>query len=416
MLAPAFVLPAPSILSRQTSFSMRFSRPVRTALLPVLGLFLFAACESPTEVGRDLIGEDGGRPRTVTFAPDTIEVFALPRATGGFFTPGITTQSRALAGNAADPLVGTIRTGAWLDFSRPTAFPDGFEERDLTRVDLMLRADYAYGDTTTTTTLSLYSVPANWDPAGATADTTFQTGDLITTFEVRGVGDSLMVQMPASWIAANDTTLRSAAFNDLFHGFHIRAQTDDGAAYGFPVGTVRMRALTAQDTVTYSAFKTFTSVVRDEAPAPLPADRILIQGGTAPALRLVWSPGELANAPLNTSLIRLDADTTLAYQNLPGGFIRPLARQLTLFGEDAIGQRIALATATLDQTRSAYLFGSTTLTTVLQDILVGQSIVRRFVVMAPLSPLNLSIVPLVNDELDAERRPRALIVVSEPGT
>lgn len=314
----------------------------RWILLPLLLLGL-AACEDATNVGIELVDVQGGQP-VVGAVPPTLADETIDDFTGN--------AERLLAGQVEDPLLGTIATTGYIDFSASLTITDSFRSGQVVAASLtFIRDAYLYGDTTATVTLALRDMPSEWSSSLAPSDTVFPAGAVVHTFSFPVTADTVRVDLPAAWVTANDATLRSEDFANLFHGFQLEAVSGN-AVVGFAQVETRLEAVAGADTALFTPLRTVTGIARRTA-AALPPDRLLVQDGLGSALHLTLnlSADSLANSALNRVVLRLPVDTlSLADNQAPLHFIRPRPARLDLFGIQEDGEDVLLSFASVDNT------------------------------------------------------------------
>ena len=392
---------------------MRRPRPARRRLAGLLTtaaacLLLLAACEDPSGVGLTVIDPGESDPRARTIPAGEVALVPLPDPSGAFLTSTGFQDFNGLAGFADDPLFGTTRAYAYLDMLAPQNFPEGFRDRPVREARLRLVKDYAYGDTSAVTTLDVRQIAEDWTAVGAIADTTFPVMDgIITSFEV-APGDSLVeLALPEDWVLANDTMLRAADFSNLFHGFRLSTESTSGAVYGFN-GRSALELISEEDTVRYPVSEIFSHIEATPAPA-FPEGLIPLRDGSGTGVNLTFVLDTLGTPALNTAFLRVTADTAAAQADLPAGFVRPLARELALFGTFEDQDPLILGQATLDPATQTYSFRSNTITSVLQSMILGREPVDGFAVGVPPTRSSLDVAPLVAPP--AEGAPRAVLIL-----
>lgn len=307
------------------------------ALLLLGAFFSLAACDNPTDVGGELVGGEGADPQRVVLPLDVDTTHYAPET--GTSIPGELGVARFLAGRqeAAGTPFGDVETTGYIDFQRVNV-PADFQNLTIDSVNVELVANYAYGDTTQPTHLSLHDLTEEWDANNAPADTTFDPGfaegQPITTFTATS-GDTLTVSLPQDWILEHRDELSTpgdSAFAEAFHGFQVRAASESGVI-GFASSATRMRVVyeppagQQEPEATYSLTEQLTTV-RSSGRAP--ADQLaLIQDGTGRALSFELNPPDsLRNVAVNNAELIFEADTTV--EGLPGAFHRPQIRRLEL--------------------------------------------------------------------------------------
>lgn len=390
---------------------MRRSRPARASLAGLfsaaaLCLFLLASCENPAGLP-DGFDPEGNDPAVRTLPADSALIAPLQDLTGAFLTAEDFGDFRALAGRVDDPDFGIVTALAYLDVLPPSSFPDGFQDRPVEQVTLRLERGYVYGDTLLPTMFDVRQVADEWDAVGAASDTLFPVQDaIITSFEVAASDTLVEIALPDSWIAENDTTLRSDQFSTLFHGFQLQAQDGSNAVYGFTGGST-LQLISAEDTVIYQASELFSNTATAPAVAPPVDGRIRIQDGTGMGLTLSFDLDTLGLASINTAFLRVNADT-LAVEARPG-FVRPLARELALFGFIDGEDPVFITTATLNEENQTFSFGSPLLTDLIQDLVLDNSELDGFAIGFPSAPSSLDVVPIAG--LGMEGGPRAVVIL-----
>ena len=375
--------------------------PFLPALLGALFLFTCAACEDPSNVGVGLIGE-GGEPVLERVDAARLDTTAKRDVTGN--------TQRLLAGTVADPLLGTITAEGFLDMLNVSGDNiTSFRDTMVTSATLRLVPDYAYGDTTRQVALTLFSMPEEFDATSALADTTLMAGVAITTFSFLPTDSLVTVPLPETWIAENDTTLRSTSVASGFHGFKLAAVPGSGnAVVGFDRSETVLEAIAGADTVffgqssgTTSGFKSLTTLSREGEPV-LPSDRAVLQDGVGPGVRLDLDLTDTAflGEALNRAEVVVYADLFMLQQSAPAGFVRPPIEPVELVGVDEDGNVPSLSDgspllsifAELDE-EGRLRFSSNVLRVLMQEVLLERdSDIDHFELRAP--PALTSISPL----------------------
>lgn len=385
--------------------------------LGLLAVLLLAACQDPSGVGLELIGEEGNDPNVTVAVTDSLWIGAFDDLTGGFADGSPPAQSSLFAGAVTDPTFGDLRADAYLDFRPPPTVPSGFRDRTITSATIRLVRDGVLGDSTVTLDMALHEVAASWNPALAASDTTFAVGDLLATYDVPAAGTDqdtvVALALPASWVSDNDALLRSDSVTTALDGFRLSLEDGafGGAVLGFNAAASRLRLTTSEDTVDYFLREVFTHVERADAPAP-PPDRILLRDGTSEALAFTLPLDSVGEVAVARAILRLYVDTEL----LSAGMLdRELPEQLTLYAATDDDIRLVLAVGDYDEDAEAYFFTSSTLTQVVQDAVLGTDFFVRFEVAPSRSPSTLGVVPIVTGpapgEGEADRRPRLVLTV-----
>jgi len=379
-------------------------------LLPVLFL---GACQDPSGVGLDVIGEEGADPRVSVLAADTVMLDDEADITGGFANTVSPTQNRILVGGAMDALLGDASAFAYLDVFTPGEIPEGFRDRTIISATLRLVRDYVYGDSMVSVPLELHRMDSDWSPIGAPADTSFDAGALLVEATVAAMDTVVALDLPASWVSEYDAILRSDTLAASLDGFQLRLPDGvvPGAVMGFNTMQSSLRVMTAQDTVDYPLFEVFTHIERGAA-APPPADRVVLRDGAGEALALTFSFSDFERLPLANAIVRLSVDPALLDEP---GFARSLPETIVLFGRTEADERVAILNAGLDETTNSYSFSSATLTAVVQEALLERSIFERFEISVLSSSASLDALPLIIGpepaENEADTRPRMALTL-----
>ncbi len=406
-------------MRRLRPLGLRLAGPLSAAALCLL---LLAACEDPSGVGLTVLDPSENDPRARSIPADSAALAPFEDVTGAFLSAQGFSAFRGLAGRVDDPVYGTTISFAYLDVLAPSSFPDGFRDRPVEQAILRLNRGYVYGDTMATTRIDVRQVSEEWSAVGSPADTLFPVQDgVITTFDV-APGDSLIeVPLPADWIAANDTTLRSTQFSTIFHGFQLSPGDQASAVYGFTGGS-SLQLISQGDTVRYGVSELFSGI---EGPptTPVSEDYLLLQDGTSRSLELRFDLAALTQSAINTVFLRVTADTAAVSMDLPAGFVRPFARQLALYGLVDGQDPVLITTATLNEERQTFSFASAVLTDIFQELVLGRSEVTGFALGFPLAPSSIDVIPLVrssdtgcaDDPAVTCRGPRATVFLIPSG-
>ena len=379
-------------------------------LLPVLFL---GACQDPSGVGLDVIGEEGADPRVSVVAADSVMLDDEADITGGFANSVTPTQSRILVGATMDALLGDASAFAYLDVFTPGEIPEGFRDRTIISATLRLVRDYVYGDSMVSVPLELHRMDSEWSPIGAPADTTFDAGALLVEATVAATDTLVVLDLPASWVTEYDAILRSDTLAASLDGFQLRLPDGvvPGAVMGFNTMQSSLRVMTAQDTVDYPLFEVFTHIERGTAARP-PANRIVLRDGAGETLALTFPFNDLERQPLANAIVRLSVDPSVLDEP---GFARALPETIVLFGRTEAGERVAILNTDLDETTNSYSFSSATLTAVIQEALLERSIFERFEISVLSSSASLDAIPLIIGpepaENEADTRPRVALTL-----
>ena len=365
-------------------------------LLPLLAaLLVLTACDDPSNVGIDLVEEGGDEPVVRVLTPSMVEEEPIQDITGAV--------PRILAGQVNDPMLGAITATGYLDFQRV----DTVNAEDITSATLRLVRDYVYGDTLAPLTLTVRDLIETWDALGARADTTLPLGPSVTTFTF-GPTDSLVtVDLPETWVRDNDTTLVSFDFGDVFHGFALEAMAGE-AVVGFDFNRSFFRITTEQDTLDYPISLTLSGVVRTGQPT-VPEGLLLVQDGVGPNLSFDVDFDGLDDTPLNAVFVRFFADT-LAVQETPPNFVRPLIETLQLVRITDEEVALIMAEATLDAD-GTYRFADPTVREVFQRTFFGEDLYDHLALRIPFTDNTINVM-LLFDAASDETAPEVLLTIS----
>ena len=374
-------------------------------------------CDDPTGVGLELVGENSGDPVRVYLTPTAFESYDSRKVTGAVRGPSAFSGQvgSTLIGRVDDPVFGERAAQGYIDFQLSN-FLQSFADQAVTSAEIRLVQTYRYGDTTAVNTLRLFEMPEPWDPAGAPSDTTFAFGEPIIEVNYRATDSLIVVPLPEAWIEKYDATLRSEDFNEAFHGFHMQA--DPAAAVsGFSAVSSTFRMTTASDTLSLNVSRVFTHIDLLRAPEPL-AERVLVEDGLGEgvSLDLGFDPDSLADGALSRAVLRVRADTTLFDLEEPLGFVRPILLQLNLYGITPDGERRFLLSA-LRNANGEYVFQSIDLITEVtfirsfQQLLYGDPMFDRYVLLPPETASSVSVLPLYGLDTGEEQPELILTVV-----
>ena len=364
-------------------------RPRRTPFALVLAALLaplaLAACNNNSPVGLDLVGDGGGVPGQIAL-PVRSTTAATERDLTAGFLDGDTIRigaKRSLVGRVADPRLGTFEATGLVDFRPPVAASiastvDSFRADRVTKATFVLRRDrYVTGDTSATLRLVLRPLLAELPISGGSADTTYSLGAPLATFSLAPRDTSVTVQLPAAWVAANDTTLRSTGFATSFKGFAIEADAATGnAVRGFSFSGTRLDAIAGDDTVRFAAGKLGTLLRRSGVP-PATAGRAIVQDGVPVAYDFALrfdTLGVLRKGVARAAVV-VDLDT-LALRT--PGFARGVA-SVELIGVDSKGNVVFVGAGAprvrvVATVRGGRLvFSSPSLTLDIQDAVLGRT-------------------------------------------
>ena len=349
---------------------------------PLVVLFVLATgCDSPTGAGLELAGGRTGDPVSFDVPPSTFENGPVKDITGGAI--------RALSGSVDDNLFGSVSSIGYLDFELGTSLTTNFATGPVTSVKLTLGVDYLYGDTTVTSTVSLVDLADEWLDTGVSSDTLLTPGSEVmqSTFSP---ADSLWAfELPQTWIAENDTTLRSVFFNTAFHGFQL-STLSTGLVAGFSTISSSLEIISGGDTLNFDVGKSLTNV--EKITSPIPAERhIMIQDGSRIGVSLYVDDSNsdsLSKSVLSKASLVVVADTLASESPLPN-FVRPTVKQLEFYGTTSSGLDVQIRVATIDDD-GRFVFDSELYRDVLQQQLSGAPLFESFFLRGPVSDNTLN--------------------------
>ena len=358
-------------------------------------MLALAACGDPSNVGIGLVEEGGGEPVVRVLSPSLIEEVPINDITGAV--------PRVLAGQVNDPMFGTITATGYIDFQST----DTVSASAITGATLRLVRDYVYGDTMAALTLNVYEITEDWNALGTRADTTLTLGASIQTFTFSPLDSLVTVALPESWVRDNDTTLASSAFAEVFHGFALEAMGGE-AVVGFDFNRSSLRLSTEQDTLDYPVTRTLSGLIRTGQPT-LPEGRLLVQDGVGPTVSFNVDFDDFDDTPLNAAFVRFFADT-LAVQETPPNFVRPLLETLQLVRVTEEDQTFVMAEASLND-EGHYRFSDAALRQVLQQTFFGEELFDHFELRIPFTNNTINVM-LLFDATSEETAPEVLLTLS----
>jgi hypothetical protein len=332
-------------------------RPICCYLL--LSLLVLAACTDPTsDVGLDLLG-DSANPNIKTFLSKSFSPSSLVDITGA--------APRVLVGAADDPLTGQIEASGFLDFAGKFS---GAPSDAISAVQLRLVRDYDFGDTTGVLQFSLHQVLAEWDQSGLKANTALTFGPEIINVNVTTRDTLITVDLPVSWIDANENVLRSDNFGAEFYGFAF-INNDSEQVAGFNSASTTLVATSTAGPTTFTVSSTYTKFERKTEPDP-PDDLVLFQDGTGPAIALDFDlHAFLSGLSINGAVLTFSADT-VASQNTPPNFVRPLLHRLQLVAVTSDPEAPAILVGEADLSdEGKYRFSGQDLSVFFQSVFLG---------------------------------------------
>lgn len=377
-------------------------------LFAVLGFTLtLTACQDPSGVGLELIGEEGTDPNVVIVAADEVRAQEQRDVTGGFATSS-PAQRTLLVGEVMDMLAGNTRAEGYFDFIPTTSVPEGFLDSPILGAELRLVRSYVYGDSMSTLPLVFYQIDETWSPADAPADTTFEVGAQLGAVTFPASDTLLTFDLPSNWISEFDTTIRSDSVISAIEGFQVRLSegTMPNVVVGFEGPSSRLRLRTAQDTVDFPIAEIFSRIERED-PVSTPDGIRLLRDGSGEALAFTFPVDTLGTRAVASAALKLTIDTDVL--DTGDGFTRPLPETLALYLRDQDDNRLLVTTAERGDTNQ-FIFTSSALTSLLQREVLGEAFVTQFEVGYLASPSTINVLPIIVGPEpapgDPDQRPR----------
>ncbi len=350
---------------------------LRSTLLLLL-LVVTAACEDPSSVGIDLVGDLGSEPVVMEVPPQVFEPEPILDITGT-----TTLILRTLAGRVDDPLLGTIQATGNVDFREPIANFDAFRNGEVTEATLQFVLDYAYGDTTEVLTFALHDIPEEWEAASATADTVIQAiPEAITEFNVSPSDSLIGIALPTEWIEAHSNELRSENFDEDFHGFQIRP-VQGNTVVGFSAIGVQLIVVSGGATVGFTIAKSLSTITRTDVP-DLGPELLALQDGVGTSIEVDFDflADSLRNTAVNRALFLFPTDSLTLARETPPGFVRPPLGEVSLVGITEDGTALELLRS-LPDAEGRYRYEAAGLQNIVQSMVLGKSSFDRFRLTVP---------------------------------
>lgn len=373
-------------------------RPIFSYLLFLL--LVLAACTDPTsDVGLDLLGESVNL-NTQTVPPTSFSPSSLVDITGA--------APRVLVGAADDPVTGQTEASGFLDFAGEFS---GAPSDAISAVQLRLARDYDFGDTTGVLQFSLHQVLSEWDQSGLKANTALTVGPEIHSVNVTTRDTLITIDLPTSWVDANENVLRSDNFGSEFYGF---AFIDNGSQQvaGFNSASTTLVVTSAAGTTTFTVSSTYTKFDRKTDPDP-PDDLVLFQDGTGPAIALDFDlKAFFSGRSINGAVLTFSADT-ISSQDTPPNFVRPLLHRLQLVAVtfDQEAPAILVGEADLSD-EGKYRFSGQDLSVFFQSVFLGTLDYEYLELRAPVINNGLNTVLLYGMNA-GDLSPRATFISSQ---
>lgn len=390
---------------------------MRSTLARLAGLLtltlVLAACDDPSGVGLTVLDIDDIDPRARDVAASEVDAERIPRNTGFTRSSQNVIEGRILAGEVDDPVFGRVRASGYVDLLAPGSAVPAFAQTPIERAVLELRPNYVYGDTTATVTYDLFQVTNSWVATLVASDSTLAvTSETpIRSISVAPADTLVRIELPQSWVAANDSLIRAPGFEQNFHGFELRPQAGGTAVRGYNPNA-RMLVLSdlsddtsGLDTTILASSQIFSSIRRIEDGAQ-PDDLLTLQNGLSRSMVLTFDLSDFIGSALATAFLRLEAAPDVIDEALPPNFRRSRAQTLSLLGLGA-GDPVVLAEATYDEATQTYVFGSTALRQALQDEALGRPRFERYGVTFPRPIVDLGLAPI---RLSGDAQPRLILL------
>ena len=373
-------------------------RPICFSLL--FSLLVLAACTDPTsDVGLDLLGESVNL-NTQTVPSTSFSPSSLVDITGA--------APRVLVGAADDALTGQVEASGFLDFAGEFS---GAPSDAISAVQLRLVRDYDFGDTTGVLQFSLRQVLAEWDQSGLKANTALTIGPELISVNVTTRDSLITIDLPVSWIDANENVLRSDNFGSEFHGFAFIDSGSEQVA-GFNSASTTLVATSTGGPTTFTVSSTYTKFDRKTEPDP-PDDLVLFQDGSGPAIALDFDlKAYFSDQSINGAVLTFSADT-IASQYAPPNFVRPLSHRLQLVAvtSDQEAPAILVGEADLND-EGKYRFSGQDLSVFFQSVFLGTLDYEYLELRAPVINNGLNTVLLYGINA-GDLSPRATFISSQ---
>ncbi|MCH8122421.1 MAG: hypothetical protein IH853_04795 [Bacteroidetes bacterium] len=375
----------------------------------ICSLVLVGCGDDPSNIGLGLVDVQAGEPVLVTLVPTSFETSSDADITGGFLAVTLLREgaNRFLVGTTVDPALGTLTAEGRLSFVALEAASDDFRNGPVSSVVLTMDLNYVYGDTLTPITVRLSSISDEWSAAGTRADTVLNVGASIMEIELDPTADLAEIELPSTWVSANDVLLRSETFSSDFRGFHL-SHVDGNAVVGVSAGSSFLSIAVPGDTLRVSVEKILTTVSRDASATP--AEFLLLQDGIdIIAVELDFETDEILNNLIHHALFRLN--TALPILDTPTGFSRPQLTNMDLVaitGSDEF--RTVLAEGQVDDD-GILTFQSTNLSIAMQNTVLGRGDLVRFELHAPIEDNSLDFVFFERNS--GAGGPRLILTVTE---
>ena len=357
---------------------------------------MVASCTNPaSDVGLELLGNESN-PQIQTIQANSFSASDLVDITGA--------ASRVLVGSVDDPLTGQISASGFLDFTGTFA---GGSSATITAAKLNLSRNYNFGDTLAPVEFKLHQIQESWDQSGLRADVTLEIGPPILT--VTTVDSLVSIDLPTSWIDANQSTLQSSEFDSEFHGFALLESQGD-QVIGFNSRTSTLELNSSSGSTIYNVGSTYTQVKRTRPSTP-PEGLILFQDGVGPAVALDFDLDKVRNRPINGASLSIHSDL-VASRTAPTNFLRsnPATLQLVATPANPTEPAILVGQATVSDS-GEYIFSGADVSLFFQRVANGAQEYDHLELRAPLTSHSLDTILLYGTD-SGDKSPRATIILS----
>ncbi len=363
-------------------------------LVPLL--LSVVSCTDPTsDVGLNLLGDES-TPQVKTTPVTSFSASSLVDITGA--------APRVLVGEIEDPLTGQISANGFLDF---TGTFSGSDSETIMSVQLKLSRNYNYGDTLEAVEFSLHQILTAWSQSGLQADTMLNIGPEILA--VSTLDTLTTIDLPVSWINANEGILRGSEFESEFHGFALIGN-GSSQVVGFNSASSMLELTSSNTSTIYTVNSTYTQIDRG-GPLNIPDGLVLFQDGAGPAIGMNFALDEYTNLPINGVVLVFRADVATS-QLTPVNFVRPMPEilQLVAVSRDDRGPAILVGQTTMND-NGEYLFSGPDVSTFFQRVLFGAQDYAHFELRAPVLSHSLNSI-LFHGSDAGDLSPRATIILS----
>lgn len=390
---------------------------MRPVFLSLLAVFLVAGCEDPSNVGLGLVGDGDSEPVRYFLAGADLPSERNAIVTGGINAGvGFSGATRFLTGVADDPIFGLLEATGYFDFATPLAIGNNFRDGTPTAVSLHFLGDgYAYGDTVSTTVLTVSETLDAWTAFGTTSDTTLATGDAITSVDYIHSSGELVISLPKEWIDENADVLLDLNFTDLFNGFAISA-SGAAAISGFLGLPSFMRVTTTTGSVDFPMSKLLTTLVKSNAPTIPGRSQVQDGYGDGAVLDFDFEVDSIAGSAISRTVIKVRADLSI-FDSPPPDFVRPVPTSLSLIGIRPDGSRVLLQSSSIPAEGPVRFVSTTanpgenTMVRSVQLAVVGESQFEKYAITVVESQASIGAALVYNASAD-EDVPEAVVTLT----